>query len=36
VVQQGLYGDTENNIHAQARVTKELKVIDQLEFSGYF
>ena len=37
LAQQGLlwrYG--KNNIHAQARVTKELKVIDQLEFSGYF
>lgn len=37
LAQQGLlwrYG--KNNIQAQARVTKELKVIDQLEFSGYF
>lgn len=37
LAQQGLlwrYG--KSNIQAQARVTKELKVIDQLEFSGYF
>ncbi|MGO4905787.1 DNA polymerase III subunit alpha [Flavobacterium sp. W20_MBD1_R3] len=37
LAQQGLlwrYG--KNTIQAQARVTKELKVIDQLEFSGYF
>lgn len=37
LAQQGLlwrYG--KNNIQAKARVAKELKVIDQLEFSGYF
>ena len=37
LAQQGLlwrYG--KNNIQAKARVDKELKVIDQLEFSGYF
>lgn len=37
LAQQGLlwrYG--KNNIQAQARIAKELKVIDQLEFSGYF
>ena len=37
LAQQGLlwrYG--KNNIQAQARVEKELKVIHQLEFSGYF
>lgn len=37
LAQQGLlwrYG--KSNIQAKARVEKELKVIDQLEFSGYF
>ncbi|MFE3868948.1 DNA polymerase III subunit alpha [Flavobacterium sp. LS2P90] len=37
LAQQGLlwrYG--KNNIQAKARIAKELKVIDQLEFSGYF
>ena len=37
LAQQGLlwrYG--KNNIQAKARVAKELKVIDELEFSGYF